>query len=132
LPGWRVHRYVDLVFFGKSYWRIHRRLDAPVLFLGRAHRILFHDSLTATLVARECYPGDPNAIAAANMHIFIDNLCSSDPSFKKYLESMELLNRKKKTPKSKLTKRAQEDPVISFFRKLEEAKRLFRVLSSDR
>jgi hypothetical protein len=73
-------------------------MDAPVAYLGKKHRVLFHDGVTASLIAKECYPNDPNAIAAANMHIFLDNLCSRDPVFKEYLEKMEILHRKKKKP----------------------------------
>lgn len=107
-------------------------MDAPVVYLGKSHRVLFHDPLTASVIAQECYPNDPDAVAAANLHIFLDNLCSGDPLFKKYLEKMEILNRKKKKPRPKLTKRAPEDPLISFLAKIEEAKRLFRAFYSNR
>ena len=66
------------------------------------------------------------------MHIFVDNLCSRDPVFKKYLEKMEILHRKKKKTRRTRAKRALEDPLISFFMKLEEVKRLFRALCSNR
>jgi hypothetical protein len=107
-------------------------MDAPIVYLGKSHRVLFHDPVTASIIAKECYPNDPKAIAAANLHISLDNLCSRDPLFKKYLEKMEILNSKKKKPTPKPTKRAPEDPLISFFVKLEEAKRLFRAFYSNR
>jgi hypothetical protein len=107
-------------------------MDAPVVYLGKRHRILFHDPVTASIIANEFYPNDPNALAAANMHIFLDNLCSSEPLFKKCLEKMEILNREKKASGPKLTKRAHEDSSNSFFVKLEEAKRLFREFHSNR
>jgi hypothetical protein len=107
-------------------------MDAPVVYLGKSHRVLFHDPVMASIIAQECYPNDPYAVAAANMHIFLDNLCSRDPSFKKYIEKMEILNRKERKPRPRLTKRAHEDSLISLFGKLEEAKRLFRAFYSNR
>ena len=104
MPGWRVHRYLDIVFFGKSYSKIHRKMDAPVVFLGRRHRILFHDPLAALVIAQECYPGDPDAVESAYLHILTDELCTSDPVYKKFLEQLALVEnrntrrrRKKKT-----------------------------------
>jgi hypothetical protein len=95
--------------------------------LGKSHRVLFHDPVTASIIAKNCYPNDPNCVAAANLHIFLDNLCSRDPTFKKHLEQMEILQRKRKTRRKRVRK-APEDPLISFFTKLEEAKRLFQAL----
>ena len=82
-------------------------------------------------IAQECYPNDRSAVAAANLHVFLDNLCSRDPVFKKYLEKMEILHRRKKKTRRTCAKRALEDPLISFFMKLEEVKRLFRALYSS-
>jgi hypothetical protein len=100
---------VDEVFFGKSYSKIHRKMDAPVAYLGKRHGVLFYDAVTASIIAGECYPNDPNAVAAANLHIFLDNLCGRDPVFKEYLEKMEILHRKKKKTRRTRAKRAPED-----------------------
>lgn len=101
--------------------------DGPVIYLGKNHRLMFHDTLTASLLAKESCPGDPNAVAAANLHILLDDFCSRNPAFKQYLEQMEIVQRKKKT-RRKRRKRAPKDPLTIFFRKLEEAKRLTQAL----
>jgi hypothetical protein len=136
MPGWRVHRYVDIECFGKSYWKIHRKMDEPVVYLGRSHRVLFHDPWAAVAIARQCYPGDPRAVEAANLHILTDEFCTRDPNYKKLLEELEALNRsKRKGPKEKKPKK-KEDPSLKKFesdmKKLEELQRLFRAFYSSR
>ena len=91
---------------------------------------MFHDSVSAYAIAKSCYPDDPNAVWAAQCHILCDELCSSDPEYKRALENMELLSCKKRR---KGTKRAprMEDPILVDLRKLEEIKRLFRLFYSS-
>lgn len=96
MPGLEIHTYVDKLFFGRSYWRIHREMDRPYKYLGKYHRVLFHDPLLAYVIARKQYPNDPNAIAAAQCHIAIDNLCTRNPEFKRALARLAKLDRKKK------------------------------------
>jgi hypothetical protein len=112
-PGLRVHAFVDRTLFGKSYYKIHRRLDEPYKILGRGHRVLFHDFPTAYLVAQECYPGDPNAVLAAYEHILLDEECSADPEYKKHLEKLAILNRRKKRRK-KVPKKTQTKAELVF------------------
>jgi hypothetical protein len=73
MPSLRVHAFVDRTLFGKSYYKIHRRLDKPVKYLGHGHRVLFHDFPSACLIAEKCYPGDPNAVRVACEHILLDS-----------------------------------------------------------
>ena len=102
MPNLRVHTYIDRLFFGRSYWRIHRRIDAPFKSLGRCHRELFHDAFSAYSIALEEYPDDSNAIEAALTHIIVDELCSRDASFKKTLETLATqYYKKRKTRKNK-------------------------------
>jgi hypothetical protein len=96
MPGPEVHNYVDRVLFGRSYWRIHSSMDRPYKYIGRYHRVLFHDPLSATLIARKQYPNDPNAIAAAQCHIALDNICSRDRDLKRALERLARMDRKKR------------------------------------
>jgi hypothetical protein len=110
-------------------------MDEPVVFLGKKHRVLFHDVPSAYLIAKECYPGDPDAVASALLHILTDHQCSEDPYYRKFLEQMEMLDRKKRTPKRKRkkTKRApkKNDPMegaFAYLEKMEEAERLYRAL----
>jgi len=135
LPGWRVHVFVDKVFLGKSYRKIHEKMDAPVVFLGRGHRKLFHDPITASIIANKYYPNDPKAVASANLHIALDKLCTANPAYKKYLEGIEKLRRKKRPKKRKRAPEKREpwlDPLMNDFKKIEEIKRLLRAISSYR
>jgi hypothetical protein len=86
LPGHRLHRFHDREVFGKSYWRVHVKMDEPYLFLGSRHRVLFHDPISAAAIARQLYPNDPRAVEAAFGHIVLDWMCSNDPFFKARLE----------------------------------------------
>ena len=99
MPSHRVHLFLDQLILGKKYPKIHKFLDNPVYFLGKRHRILFHDPAMALLVAQKEYPGDPKAILSAQIHIRVDNLCSLSPEFKKMLQKMERESRKKKKGK---------------------------------
>jgi hypothetical protein len=109
MPSLSAHRYIDLLYFGKSYWKIHREMDKPVKYLGRGHRVLFHDSISATLIAKHHYPNDPNAIWAALQHIYYDNQCTEDPELKMYIETQAKLSRKRRRAKPKL--KAVECPI---------------------
>jgi hypothetical protein len=102
---WRVHEYIDHVFFEKSYRRVHRKMDAPVKYLGRGHRILFHDPVSAYVIARKEYPHDDAAVLSALYHIDYDEICSRDPGFRKFLEFMAILDKKKKRRKRSKKKR---------------------------
>jgi hypothetical protein len=125
------------MFFGKSYRKIHENMDSAVPVLGKKHRILFHDPVWACAIAQECYPNDPNAVSAANMHILADQLCSSDPGLKKMLENFEMLDREdRKTKKKKKRKKApkKDDATAKFFsdlKKMEEIQRIFRILQAS-
>lgn len=101
LPGLKVHRFIDITFFGKSYYKIHREIDYPVKFLGRGHRILNHDPISAYFIAKRNYPQDPAAILAANYHLIYDDICSRNPEYKKFLERLAELNSKKRKKRAK-------------------------------
>jgi len=99
LPSLRVHEYVDRVLFKKSYRKLHRAMDKPVKFLGKRHRELFHDNTWACVIASRLYPNDRHAVLAALTHIKCDEICSSDPKFKKNLEKLARLSRGKRRRK---------------------------------
>jgi hypothetical protein len=92
LPKFVVHAYVSRLFFGKSYWKVHREMDRPFKYLGRRHRILFHDFSSAYAIASELYPGDFNAVQAAWLHIHLDEQCSNDPELRRWLENLVSLD----------------------------------------
>jgi len=129
LPGWDLHRYADRVNFGRSYPKIHQKMDWPYKILGKDHRKYFHDPLSAAAIAKRYYPEDPNAVRAAYLHILLDQLCTENPEFKKSLKKFVLLDkrsrrRKKKTaPLSAVEKRFLKD-----LENLAEIERLSRML----
>ena len=106
-------------------------MDEPVIFLGKKHRILFHDPVSAIIIAETLYPNDKNAIAAANLHILTDQLCTADPSFKRMLENMEKINRKnkKKTRKKAPNKSDPVDKMFIDLEKMQKIERMCRYLS---
>jgi hypothetical protein len=71
-------------------------MDRPYRYLGKHHRILFHDPVLASLIARKEYPNDSNAVAAAQCHIALDDLCTRNPAFKKTLTQLAKLSRRKR------------------------------------
>lgn len=97
LPSHELHCYVDRQLFEKSYRRIHRKMDEPYLLLGRKHRVLFHDPVTACAIAQHCYPGDPNAELAALFHINLDEICSANPLLKHNLELLAKIDSRERT-----------------------------------
>ena len=84
----QVHRFMDRIIFNKSYWKLHSTIDKPVLFLGRSHRKYFHDGLTTVAIAQRLYPNDEDAEWAAWLHIYLDDVCSNDPEFHKFLKKL--------------------------------------------
>ena len=142
MPSHRVHNFVDRQMFGKSYWQLHRNLDLPYLFMGRKHRVLFHDGFSSVLIARRLYPGDSRAEQAAIVHCQIDALCSNDPFLRTQLEflaNLDAAERKKTRRKSRKRKasssgkRKQADPLKDFvglMEKMVEIKKLAKMLAS--
>jgi hypothetical protein len=102
LPGHVVHFYADRVFFNKTYYKIHRNIDFPVHWLHWRHRKLYHDLVSAIFFAKNCYPGDDNAVMSAWLHIELDDLCSRNPAWKAQLEyfAYRARDRRKKSRKS--------------------------------
>jgi hypothetical protein len=132
------------MLFGKSYWELHRKIDMPYIYLGRRHRVLFHDGFSSAMIARELYPGDPHAEEAALVHVQLDMLCSNDPFFKKQLYYFADVDARKRSrarkENARLKKRkkpkkreAYNDPLKDFqklLKKLMEIKRLANMFSS--
>jgi hypothetical protein len=100
-------------------------------FLGRGHRVLFHDFPSACLIAQKCYPGDPNAIYAACEHIFLDEQCSANPEFKKQLEELAIQSSKNRRRKQTKTQMPVEDPTLRDLKKLVDIERLVKLLRSQ-
>jgi hypothetical protein len=104
MPSLRVHAYLDRLYFGKVYWKVHRLMDSAYPFLRGEHRIFWHDQQSAIAIAMDSYPDDINAINSALLHLQADNACSYDPLFRKQLEMLakaEAKERKKRRKKDK-------------------------------
>jgi hypothetical protein len=124
VPGHRTHAYVDRLFFGKAYFKLHRKMDEPVYWLGRKHRVLNHDVATAVCIARWCYPNDGNAEEAAYTHILLDEFCTANPAWKKLLEQLAYTDAKRRKQQRQKKKRRRgrqqasklrEDAIVGNF-----------------
>ncbi len=71
MPSHRVHREITRRVLGKPHNKVHSAIDYPYKFLGPKHRILFHDPITAVLVARAASK-EKGAGVAAILHIATD------------------------------------------------------------
>ncbi len=86
IPGHQVHAFMDRVFFGKSYWKLHDLIDMYYLVYRCWHRRFFHDGPSTILIAKNEYPYDPIAVEAACLHVLLDEMCSQNPELKKWLK----------------------------------------------
>lgn len=96
MPDCKVHVYVDKMFFGRGYPKIHKEMDKHVKVLGRGHRRINHNAASAIQIAMRRCPNDPVAIRAALLHVEIDIICSRDPEFRKILEFLAKFGKRKK------------------------------------
>lgn len=70
MSGWRSHKWVTKLIFGDPHREVHSWIDWPFCFLGRRHRKLFHDPITAPLVgglAAAAHGKDPVSGALAGL-----------------------------------------------------------------
>lgn len=103
MPDLRLHTYIDRWLLGKSYPKIHKEMDRPFKRLGRRHRSMLHDPVSAIAIAQRLYPDDPVAVRAALHHIYFDDMCSKNPEFKETLEIQARLDsmRKRRSKKNR-------------------------------
>ncbi len=138
MPSHMVHAYVDRLYFGRVYWKVHRQMDSAYQYFRGKHRIFWHDPISACAIAADSYPGDENAISAGLLHIRIDYTCSSDPFFHKQLwllakeDTQKRRHAKKQETKRKkkgVTRKPDEiEKTEKFFKQLIELKRLAELL----
>jgi hypothetical protein len=72
LPSKRVHEALDRVFLGRKFTQVHRLIDLPARNMGRKHRALFHDPLSAIAIGYAV--GGLDGAMSALLHIAVDNL----------------------------------------------------------
>ncbi len=70
MPARKEHNKLSKIFLGKSCNRTHAAIDYPFRFMGRRHRILFHDPISAALIGYLAN-GDEGALSGW-MHLAAD------------------------------------------------------------
>jgi len=103
-------------------------IDSPYKVLGRGHRKYYHDYSSVVGFARSLYPGDERAVQAVVFHIQLDEMCSEDPAFKKFIESWAKRRVKKRKSKKKI--RAEEqlpDDVVELLKNIEKMAEVARL-----
>jgi hypothetical protein len=137
MPGHKVHAYLDRQLFGKVYWKLHRKMDVAVFWLGKKHRALYHDPITAVYIAMTCYPNDPNAEEAAFTHILLDEFCTAYPGWKKLLEQLayaDAKRRRRERQKNRRNRGRQQASKLreeTIIRKLFEDIRIFQGIAKS-
>lgn len=114
MPSHLVHAYLDRLYFGKAYWKVHKLIDSAYPFFGGKHRIFWHDLQSAIAIAVDSYPNDQNAINSALLHIQTDDACSANPLLRKQLEMLAKAEAKKRR---KLRKKEKQQPLSPEFEK---------------
>lgn len=83
------------------------------------------------MIAQECYPGDSDAVESAFLHVLTDEVCTSDPVYKKFLEKMALNeNRKRQRKKKTDPTSAVEKRFLKDMKKLAELRKWIRIFYS--
>lgn len=66
----QTHEQLCEALLGDGYGYIHRFKDRPAKYLGKRHRVLFHDQ--ATNIALALVARDPKVYAACVLHDLLD------------------------------------------------------------
>lgn len=110
MPGHKAHRYVDKLLFGKEYTTVHEAIDRPYIAYGRGHRRFFH-TYPESYVLGSIASGDAWSGTAGITHVWLDNTCSKDKTFRKCLEGAvaldELAEEKQENAETARTGRTQ-------------------------
>jgi hypothetical protein len=132
MPSHTVHTYLDKLYFGKAYWKVHKRMDAAWIVCRKGHRRYFHDWISAIAIAEDAYPGDENAIYSALLHIQTDEYCSANPEFRKKLEMVARADAKKRRRRRRKEKNKLPDPLkelVRFVERIKQIEDMARLLS---
>jgi len=81
----KVHKAVDKFVFGRAFPKVHVELDRPAYVLGKKHRMLLHDPISAMLIGRSV-AGEKGATVAL-LHVVVDELCK-DKRVKRVFEAL--------------------------------------------
>ncbi|MEM5835590.1 MAG: hypothetical protein QW040_01205 [Candidatus Aenigmatarchaeota archaeon] len=83
MPSRYIHKKISKTFINNSCEKTNRAIDYPVKILGKKHRILFHDPISALIVGFVC--DGVEGVASALLHLATDYYCSKYPIIKKAL-----------------------------------------------
>jgi len=72
MPSREIHEIFDEMFIGKKMSKVHKIIDSPSVFLGKRHRIFFHDPLSAMIIGG--LVGGRDGIVSAILHLMADNM----------------------------------------------------------
>ena len=89
MPERYVHEKISRILLGKKYSKVHKIMDYPVRYLGRKHRILFHDILSASLIGFLTYGWD--GALAGILHLITDKYFNTKLKKKLLNSSLEIL-----------------------------------------
>jgi hypothetical protein len=77
MPEHSIHDFTCNVAFWRTFKQVDDALDWWVRILGRKHRKVFHDIISAPIVGAVVSKSWEGA-AAAGLHILIDEVCSKN------------------------------------------------------
>ena len=84
MPSRYLHKKISKILTEKECERTHGRIDYPVKFLGRGHRILFHDPLSALIIG--FLTEGEGGVYAGLSHVALDYCCTKAPILKYLLK----------------------------------------------
>ena len=92
MPSRKVHNFFCKIFGidEKLANKINRDIDFPSKFLGKKHRILFHDFDLSTILLLSKYKFSPEVLTAWYLHKLLDEL-SKDKKMKELFDILEKL-----------------------------------------
>jgi hypothetical protein len=83
MPSRRKHEKLSKLLTGYSCEKTHMLLDYPAIFLGKNHRVLFHDLASASIIG---FLSDGlNGMISAISHIILDEAYSKNKILKKLI-----------------------------------------------
>jgi hypothetical protein len=84
VPSRYTHRKISKILTGKSCESTHNLIDYPVRFLGKKHRILFHDPISALAIGflSDGLKGSISALA----HLALDEAYSKNKLLRQLID----------------------------------------------
>jgi len=96
MPSRKVHNKVCEIFGinPKLADKVNRDIDYPSRYLGKDHRILFHDLDVDTMLLLAKYDFNPEAVLTWYLHKIVDEKVSKNQKLKELLEEAAASNNK--------------------------------------